>query len=156
MNAGRLPGPRLTTAAAIVLIVLAAAYLLTCEPSPTIALRWREGVTDAQRARLERRFLLVEPSPHGPRTFRYDLLDVSRSNVEAIVSEPALEDIGDIDRRTLAFPADYSYGTSWMWLAHRIPVLRAPGVVPTLVGLCAVVVVLGVVGMLTGRRPSAG
>jgi hypothetical protein len=154
--ADRLPGPRLAAAAALILIALAAAYYLTVEPSPTVSIRWREGVTDAQRAALERRFLLVKPAAHEPRTFRYDLLDVSRSNLEAIVIEPAIEDTGNIDRRTLAFAADYPYGTSWMWLAHRIPGLRARGVVPALAAVFAVVVVLGIVRMAAGRRPSAG
>jgi hypothetical protein len=154
--ADRLPGPRITIAAALIAIALGATYYLTVQPSPTVSIRWREQVTDAQRAALERRFLLVKPAADEPRTFRYDLLDVSRSNLEAIVGEPAIEDIGNIDRHSLAFPADYPYGTSWMWLAHRIPVLRMRGVVPALAGVCVVVVVLGIAGMLKGRRPSAG
>jgi hypothetical protein len=43
-----------------------------------------------------------------------------------------------------------------MWLAHRIPGLRARGVVPALAAVFAVVVVLGIVRMAAGRRPSAG
>jgi hypothetical protein len=152
----RLPGPRLTTAAALVAIALGAAYYFTIEPSPTVSIRWREDVTEAQRAALERRYLLVKPTVHESRTFRYDLLDVSRSNLEAMVNEPALEDSGNIDRHTLVFPPDYPYGTSWMWLAHRIPVLRARGVVPALAGGCVVVMALGLVRLAAGRRPSAG
>lgn len=143
----------MTTAAAVVLLVLGVTYYMTVEPSPTVSIRWREGVPDAQRASLERSFLLVNPIAHEPRTFRYDLLDTSRMNLEAIVEEPAIEDTGSIDRRALAFPPDYPYGSDWMWLAHRVPVLRMPGVVPALIAVCGLVVLLGATrAVARGRR----
>jgi hypothetical protein len=83
-------------------------------------------VTPATRTQLERTFLLVNPVSHegSTRTFRYDLLDTSRSNIEALVTHPAVEDTDEIDRQNYAIPIDGPYGGRWMWVAHRIPIIR--------------------------------
>ena len=118
---------RIATALAIgVLASVSATYYLTYEPAPSIRVRWRQDVTPAARAGLERTFLLVDRVAHegSTRTFRYDLLDTSRSNLEALVTHPAVEDTDDIDRVNYVMRADCPYGERWMWVGHRIPILR--------------------------------
>ena len=146
-----IPRPWLTAAAACVLAALGFTYYLTVEPAPTVNIRWREGVTDAERRRLERSFLLVATAREG-RTYAYDLLDTRPSNLAAILSEPAIEDTSRIDPGSLAFPADYVYGSTWMWAAHRTPVLRVPGVVEGIVAVCVVVTAAGVIGLASRVR----
>jgi hypothetical protein len=89
---------------------------------------------------LERRFLLVNRAPERER-FEYDLLDTSRGNIEALVREPDVADTDRIDQQTFVLPFDIPYGTSWMWVAHRTPVLRTPGVVPGIIVTCVVVLI---------------
>src|SRR5687767_1472261 len=106
--------------AGCVLLALGIAYYFTCEPAPRVALRWREGVASERRQELERRFLLVNPAPDRDR-IEYDLLDTSRTNLEALVREPDVADTDRVSREGFTVPLDVPYGTSWMWLAHRTP-----------------------------------
>lgn len=142
--------------AAIVLASFGITYYFTVEPAPTVKVRWRATVTPEQRAELEREFLLVRPKPDERRTYRYDLLDDSPSNMEALVHDPAVEDTADIDTVHYTLPPDYPYGTSWTWAAYRVPILRAPGVVETVVGISAVALVVpavwGVWSVVSARR----
>ena len=126
--------------AGCVLVALGITYYFTWEPAPRVAIRWREGVTPARRQALERRFLLVSPAADRDR-LEYDLLDTSRGNIEALVGEPDIADTDRISREGFTVPLDVPYGTSWMWLAHRTPVLRVPGVLPAIISLCAAVLV---------------
>jgi hypothetical protein len=138
-------------AAASVLMVTGLAYYLTYEPAPEIRIRWRDGVTVERRAELERRFRLVNPNPHEDR-LSYDLLDTRRSNIEAIVRERDVYDTDVIRQRDFTLPPDYPYGKSWMWIAYRIPVLRMPGVVQTMVAICGAVLVTSAGVMIVRRR----
>jgi hypothetical protein len=113
--------------------------------------KWRAGVSEARRAELERRFLLVNRTPAGDR-FRYDLLDTRTANLEAIVDEPDIADTDGISRVDYRLPPDISYGQSWMWVRYRIPVLRAAGVVEAIVLACASVLALGVRRTIASRR----
>ena len=110
--------------ATAVILSFAGAYYLTYEPAPLVRVRWREGLPPERRAELERRFLLVRPVLHEGRTFSYDLLDTRHSNVAELLEHPDAEDTDHIDRATATVPFDAPYGESWMWLAHRTPVLR--------------------------------
>jgi hypothetical protein len=60
-------------------------------------------------------------------------------------------DTDRVSREGFTVPLDVPYGTRWMWLAHRIPVLRSPGVVPAIVALCAAVLAGAVAAELRGR-----
>jgi hypothetical protein len=141
--------------AALVLTALGAAYFFTCEPSLAVRIRWRADVDDPRRAALERRFLLVNARAQERGTFRYDLLDTSQSNLKAILDNPLVEDTTDIDRVSLSLPADYPYGSSWRWIAHRTPLLRTPGVVEVVIGVCAAVLAAAGIDALRRRRRSA-
>jgi hypothetical protein len=141
-------------AAALPLLALAGAYALTYEPAPEVRILWREGVGEGRRRELERRFLLVNPAPFEDR-LTYDLLDTRRANVEAIVRERDIRDTDRIDRVNFGLPPDVPYGTSWMWIAHRLPVLRIPGVVEVIVVTCGIVLA-SAIGVLIGRRAPRG
>ena len=140
--------------AACVLLVLGGSYYLTYEPAPRIAILWRQGIEPERRAELERRFLLLNRTPERER-FEYDLLDTSRRNIEAMVLEPDVADTDRVDRHTFALPFDIPYGTSWMWVAHRIPVLRTPRVVPGIVVACVIVLLAAMTAEARGLRRRA-
>jgi hypothetical protein len=133
------------------LIVLGAAYYLTYEPAPQIRVRWRDDLEPERRETLERRFRLVNPSPFEDR-LTYDLLDTSRRNIEAMMHERDLDDTDRVDQESYRIPFEVPYGGSWMWVAHRIPVLRAPGVVGGIVLTCVAVLAAAVGAWAEGRR----
>jgi hypothetical protein len=134
----------------MVLCALGAAYYLTCEPAPRVGILWRDGLPPERRAELERRLLLAAPAAAGDRV-RYDLLDTRPSNIEALVLERDISDTDGISRTEFMVPPDYEYGSSWMWVAHRLPILRVPGVVTTVVAICALVLVSSVAVMARTR-----
>lgn len=135
----------------LVLLTLAVAYYLTYEPAPEIRILWRAGLEPERRAELERRFLLVNPMPFEDR-FTYDLLDTSRENVETLVHERAIQDTDRVDRVGFTIPPDIPYGASWMWVAHRLPVLRTPGVIEAIVLTCTIGLAVSVRALAIERR----
>jgi hypothetical protein len=140
-----------TVVAVLLLTALGVAYYLTIEPSVRIGVWWGDGVTVEQRAKLERRFLLV----NGVRSethFRYDLLDTRRENIESLVKEPNARDTESVSRTLFVAPPDIAYGQSWTWIAYRIPGLRAPGVVEALVMTCLVMLTGGIGRLAKDRR----
>ena len=136
---------------AVIVLALATAYWLTYEPAPQIGITWRPGISDERKAELERRFLLVNPARENDRLL-YDLLDTSRHNVEALIFEPDVADTDRISRPRYEVPFDVPYGESWMWVAHRTPVLRIPGAVEVLSGASIVLFVAGLVAEIRRRR----
>lgn len=139
-------------APASVLLALGVAYYLTYEPAPEIGIAWRLGITTDERRAHERRFRLVNREVVQGR-MRYDLLDPRKENIEALVAEPDVEDTDGIDRDTVDLPLEYRYGESWMWVADRVPVLRTPGVVTSIIVTCVVVLAVGLgVVAREGRR----
>jgi hypothetical protein len=76
--------------------------LLLRELPPKINVRWAPDVDDAARVAAEARFHLVQDGAPDGRTRRYELLDPSRTNTEALVTDPAVEDTAGLDRLTLA------------------------------------------------------
>jgi hypothetical protein len=130
---------------------LGVTYYFTYEPAPRIAIRWPAEIDPERRQELERRFLLVNPAVEGDRV-EYDLLDTSRDNVEALVREPDVFDTDRISRERFTLPLDVPYGTSWMWIAHRTPLLRIPGVVGAIVAICAAATAAWLAGELRRFR----
>lgn len=137
--------------AACALVALAGAYYLTYEPAPQVSVLWREGIGPERRAALERRFLLVNPIVDRDR-LAYDLLDTSRGNLEALVKDPDVADTDRISQERFEVPFDIPYGSSWMWVAHRTPILRTPGVVPGIVATSVLLLAGGLVGEGLWRR----
>src|SRR5437762_3466594 len=106
------------------LALLGLAYWLTREPAPAIRVRWRAEVTSERQAALERQYLLANARAANGRSVAYDLLDTRPANIKALVRDPGVADTNDVDRRRFEISFDYVYGESWMWVAHRTPVLR--------------------------------
>jgi hypothetical protein len=136
--------------AGCVLLALGIAYYFTYEPAPRIAIRWPDRLAPERRQELERRFLLVNPATDRDR-LEYDLLDTSPANIEALVREPDVADTDRVSRERFTVPLDVPYGTSWMWIAHRTPVLRIPGMIAAVVVL-SVAAVLAAIGAELRRR----
>ena len=62
--------------------------------------------------------------------------------------EPDVADTDRVGRERFTLPLDVPYGTSWMWVAHRTPVLRIPGVTGAVVVLSVAAVVAAIAGEL--------
>jgi len=130
------------------LAALGFAYWFTYEPAPSIRVRWQPAVTSERQAALERKYLLVNGRAPVGRSVAYDLLDTRHDNIKALVLDPDVLDMTDIDRDRFEAPFDLQYGDSWMWVADRTPVLRDTRARWTLV---VILVVMAVLGLLPGR-----
>src|SRR5688500_11833455 len=106
------------------LAALGLSYWLTYEPAPAIRVRWRDDVTSARQAALERKYQLSNARAPQRRSIAYDLLDTRQKNIRALVLDPAVADTADVDREAFEVPFDRAYGDRWMWIAHRTPGLR--------------------------------
>lgn len=137
-----------------IVLALALGYYLTYEPAPEIRILWRAGLTPARRAELERQFLLVNPNPFEDR-LTYDLLDTSRKNLEALVNERDIHDTDNVDREGFTIPPQIPYGASWMWIGHRLPVLRTPGVVMRIVATSSFVLASIVAALFVSWRKAS-
>ena len=141
-------GLRVAAAGIVGLGLLGAAYALTCEPAPRVRVQWGAGVAPEQRARLERMYLLLNPrDPIPDGSIAYDLLDTSVSNIRALVGHPAVINTGDIDENVFIVPFQTEYGESWMWIAHRTPLLRDARLRTSLVALLAAMAIGGLLAM---------
>jgi len=103
-------------------------------PGPKINVRWAPDVDDAGREAAEMKFHLVEDGQPEGRTRHYELLDPSRENVEAMVTNPAVEDTAGLDRLTLAFntlpePRFDERPTEWLIGLEPCPELRRASLV---------------------------
>lgn len=126
------------------LVLLAAAYWATLEPAPRIRVLWRDGISAEQQAALEARYLLRNGRDRLPEgSLAYDLLDTSRANVRRLVEDPAVADTNDIDRNAYVVEPNTDRGDARMWVAYRVPGLRAAWVRWTLVWLLSIAAAAG-------------
>ena len=70
-----------------------------------VHVRWQPSVTTADRQALEARFRLADGEPLDASTWRYNLVDTARRNIESLVAEPAAADTHNIDRSSGALDA---------------------------------------------------
>lgn len=105
--------------------VLLATRALTWELAPSVHVRWRSGLSDAERRTLENRFLLVNAQRTEGTTWAYDLLDVSETNIRELVQQPAVADTGEIDPYRFRVSQDAPPGHTERWMIHRFPIARA-------------------------------
>ena len=124
------------------LLALGAAYYLTYEPAPEVAVRWREGTTWQRRAELERRFGLVRARDIDDWKVWYDLVDIRPANIRSLAEEPDVAATQGLDLETYSIPPDGPYGKGWMWIGPRLPVLRHRGVVAGVILVCALTLAL--------------
>src|SRR5687767_5873964 len=82
--------------AAVSLIVLTIALCMWRFVSPAIAprinVRWASGLSDEARLAVENQFALLHGEVKEGRTWAYDLGNISRANVRALVAHPGVED----------------------------------------------------------------
>lgn len=133
--------------------LFAFAYWFTYEPAPGIRVEWQPGVTLEEQTALERKYLLSNRRAPLLRSLAYDLLDTRRSNIEALVKDPAVVDTNDIEDQWARVRLGTAYGDQWMWVADRTPLLRYGGIRWALIVTLAATAVLGLRGLL--RPPDA-
>jgi hypothetical protein len=80
--------------------------------APRINVRWADGVSDADRDRLESRLRLVAAEQREGTTWVYDLADPSWRGVRALVAEPAVADTHYVNRRLGIVSSDAPAGTT--------------------------------------------
>ena len=108
-----------------------AAVVLTFERAPAIHIRWAASVDDVTRTELQARFALTGGQYDSGRTWVYFLTLPSPSNIEALISSPAVEDTHHIDRLQLRVsPAaerrgPYITGSGPHWLPIALQALAA-------------------------------
>jgi hypothetical protein len=130
--------------AVIVLALMAAGGWLTYEPAPRIRILWDQDVPAAERAALEQKYALRNGRDRLPEgSIAYDLVDTSRSNIEALVGDPAVADTNDIDRDAHVIPPGTDRGDEWMWFAYRVPGLRETWARRTFMLLLAAIALIG-------------
>ncbi len=133
------------------LAALAFAYWFSYEPAPGIRVTWAPGVTLEQQTAVERKYMLSNrraPHPEQPRSLAYDLLDTRRSNIEALVKNPAVADTNDIEDQWASVRLGTAYGDRWMWVAHRTPLLRYGWLRWTLIAVLTAMALFGLRGLL--------
>ena len=88
-------------AVASVIVLAIALYVWRFVPpslAPRINVRWTAGLSDEARLTAERRFTLLQGELQEGRPWAYDLGDISRANVRALVAHPAIEDTHYVNR----------------------------------------------------------
>jgi hypothetical protein len=71
---------------------------------PRVHVRWREGLTAAERSSREHQYGLASGASLEGDTWRYELRDRNRENVAALVRDPVVVDTAYIDRPTFTAP----------------------------------------------------
>lgn len=111
----------IATLAVISLVILAVATLAWRFVSPAVAprinVRWAPSVSEGARLAVERELTLLRGEVKEGRTWAYDLGDISRTNVRALVAHPAVEDTHYINR---------SAGTVWRTAPAGTTVVGGP------------------------------
>lgn len=101
-----------TAASVVMLLATATVRLLAPSPfAPRVHVRWSDGVSDAQRAELERRFSLVQGRHREASTWEYDLVDITPSSVRALIANPSVADTHYLDRQNAVVAADAPPGS---------------------------------------------
>jgi len=144
---------RLLVTALACWVVAALAYgavRQTFGPRPVyVNVRWATDVDDAARQRLERRFGLADGEHREGTTWGYALLDRSRTNIRALVEDPAVADTHQIHRtafRVGYFAERLPYRTPQPWIPVTLEVLSLLGL-----GLGCVAAGLGAAERMTPR-----
>ena len=95
-------GPRLLALGCVLLVAGAAAYgilrLTYGQRSAYVHIHWAPSVDDTGRETLERTYSLTGAEHREGRTWSYFLTDVSRGNIERLITNPAVEDTHNLHR----------------------------------------------------------
>lgn len=90
------------------LVAAAWMYARASNPPPEplrVNVQWVGEVDDAARVQLERRFGLTAGEARGEQTWSYEIVDISRRNLRALVLDPNVDDTHGIDRSEFSLPA---------------------------------------------------
>ena len=124
-------------------------------PPPRIDVVWREGVTDALRSELERRYKLSAPTPLGGPAWQYEAQDASEADLRTLVNDRRVEDTNRIERATGRI--DRPTESTLMSLRRIWPALgifSEPNAVPWLYYLFVSLPFVALLVMIVGRRRS--
>jgi hypothetical protein len=98
LRTGRIAGV-FVAAFAIATAAAAGVLSLTLSSDPVpIHVRWKQGVSDAERADLERQFGLTEAEFREGTTYAYRLANTSTDNIRALVQHPRVDDTAELNR----------------------------------------------------------
>ena len=86
------------TVALLAVCLPPAARLAVGPHGATVHVRWQASIDPAARQHLEARFHLADGLNLDEHTWRYDLTDVSRDSIRALVLDPAVADTHDLNR----------------------------------------------------------
>jgi hypothetical protein len=138
----------LALALALLAVCLPPAIRFLTAPLATVHVRWQPSIDQAARRQFETRFRLVDGRRLDQDTWRYGLEDTSRSNIRALVLDPAIADTHYLDRSTYA-------------LDRSAPVVARPTRFPIaaplltrVVDWTAVVLLAFAALLLSGRHPA--
>jgi hypothetical protein len=134
---------RVAAAGQILLIVLGVAWAVFERPVPVINVQWRDDVGAGQRQQLEREFVL-EAGEESEGTWRYDLGRPDPSNIEAIVTSPAVRDTHHVNRSTYELDDDVAFSRLHLWwvgpfrgVQGRLAFRLAVALIASVTALCA-------------------
>ena len=149
--------------AAVSLVALAALWPER-PPAPRteqVAIRWRPGLADAQRAALQQQFSLADGEPRPERSgeadvWDYRVADLSTANINAIVRHPDVLDTHFIDRSTFVVESQPPPGEHLPLTVRYVRWMQYPAM-PVFVGTIVVVwalafVVPGLLASIRGRQ----
>lgn len=103
-------------------------HILTSGPAAVLAIRWQPATPGDARRAFEADHLLINAERRGPDNWVYDLLDLSSSNIESIVTDSRVADTQGVDRNAFVVNDDGPSDTAWTSAIARIPWLRNPAV----------------------------
>ena len=85
-----------------------------------VHVRWKPGVTDAERLELERRFQLTDKRPSEGTSWEYQLVDASTANIRAIVQDQRVDDTEHLNR--IRYRPEFAQDRSRQVLAYSFAV----------------------------------
>jgi len=123
-------------ASATTAVVLVVVFQLTAKPAPVVHVKWASDVSASSRALHEVVFNLAAGERLEGRSWSYDVINPSVTNVRALVTSPAVEDTHEINRETFEINSTAPKGRAGVWAWSAVPILGNPD------GLSAVVIIL--------------
>ena len=131
-------------------LLLPVAARVACPQGADVQVEWRPSVDAASRQQIEAQLTLLNPRKlPDTYTWRYDLRDLSRENIRALVTNPAVEDTQEIDRQAFTLESTAPRTT-------RRPLFSFLGdtLVQATDGLALLLLIIAGVTVLTRKSPA--
>ena len=110
------------TAAAVLVVV----FQLTAKPAPVIHVRWADDVSASSRVIHEFLFNLANGERLEGRSWSYDAIDPSITNMRAVVTSPAVKDTHEVNRDTFEINPTAPRSRAGVWAWSEVPILGNP------------------------------